>query len=507
RGGFLATQDRIIDRLREDREHVLIMTVEEGKSYPSVSRLNVYTGRLQLVQSDRPPISSWVTDGSGVLRFASGATDKRGVYLARRSAHDSGRTLAEFDILDRDHWSPHGFSADPSKMIIEADHNGRRALFEMDLEQPDRLQLLYAHPNVDVGGLVYWPGTTRIVGVAYETDRLEIHFFDSQAAAVQRAIDAALPGRVNFWTGASRDASRMLVVSYSDVQPPRYYVFEKDAAKLVAIGDFNAKLRNRTLAPMRAVKVPGPGGVEIPGYLTVPVGRDAKNLPAVVMPHGGPYARDSWGFDPWLQLVVNRGYAVLQLNYRGSTGYGKDWFEAGYRGWGTVMHDDITAGARWLIAQGIADPQRLCIVGASYGGYAALLGGVKEPDLYRCVVAIAPVTDLAILQKEAERGGRLLRRVVRDLTGTADLAAQSPRRRAAEMRAPVLMVHGTHDVNVAVDHAEIMARELKRAGKSVELIIVPKADHYFPQNPAFALTVYQATERFLAANLGQKIAN
>jgi dipeptidyl aminopeptidase/acylaminoacyl peptidase len=243
-----------------------------------------------------------------------------------------------------------------------------------------------------------------------------------------------------------------------------------------------------------------PEGLVLPGYLTLPVGVEPKNLPAIVLPHGGPYSRDSWGYDPLVQLLASRGYAVIQVNFRGSTGYGKAWKEAGFQGWGTVMHEDITSAARWLIAQGVADPKRLCIVGWSYGGYAALLGAIKEPGLYRCAASIAGVTSLGQLQRDREiyYGGS---DATRNQTGTEDLAESSPVRLVDRMQVPVLLVHGTDDMQVRVDHSKRMAKALEQARKPAELVLIEDGDHSLSR-AAWRETLYARLTRFLEANLG-----
>src|SRR5690606_30526845 len=244
-----------------------------------------------------------------------------------------------------------------------------------------------------------------------------------------------------------------LIASYSDVKPAAYSILDLDAAQLMAFGSQRPALNSAQLATMKPVRIPGPEGLSIPGYLTIPAGREPKSLPAVVYPHGGPYARDRWGFDPVVQMMASRGYAVLQVNFRGSTGFGDDWLDAGWQAWGTTMHDDITAGARWLISEGIADPKRMCIVGWSYGGQGALIGAVKEPDLYQCTVSIAGVSDIAQLQRDDSRfyGGRV---AVRETAGSnrRELAEVSPRRQAERIKVPVLLVHGDADIQVLVEH-------------------------------------------------------
>jgi dipeptidyl aminopeptidase/acylaminoacyl peptidase len=231
----------------------------------------------------------------------------------------------------------------------------------------------------------------------------------------------------------------------------------------------------------------------------VPRGREPKNLPAVVLPHGGPYARDSWGFDELVQMLASRGYAVLQLNYRGSTGYGDAWFRAGFQHWGTTMHEDITAGTRWLLAQGIADPKRVCLVGWSFGGYAALIGGIKEPGLYRCIVSIAGVSDMKELawENEAFYGGRWSTQLA---TGNEAGDNNSPLKRAAELKLPVMLVHGTWDTRVNIAQSRSMARALSRGGNPAKVVIIEKGDHSLSK-PEMRLTLFQNLEQFLSLHL------
>jgi dipeptidyl aminopeptidase/acylaminoacyl peptidase len=265
------------------------------------------------------------------------------------------------------------------------------------------------------------------------------------------------------------------------------------------IGELYDAVAGATLAPMTPVRVPLAGGLSMHGYLTLPPGRAGRNLPAVMLPHGGPYSRDGWGYDPLVQLLASRGYAVLQVNYRGSTGYGTDWLAAGFQGWGTVMHDDITTAARWLAAEGIADPRRMCIVGWSYGGYAALIGAVKEPDLYRCAVSIAGVSDLAAIANEDSRfyGGRA---ATVNSTGAQDLEALSPRRHVARIKAPILLVHGHADIQVVADHSKKMADALQRAGKPHDLLLIQNGDHSL-RTPAMRLVLYEKLAAFLSMHL------
>jgi dipeptidyl aminopeptidase/acylaminoacyl peptidase len=295
----------------------------------------------------------------------------------------------------------------------------------------------------------------------------------------------------------------MLVHSYSDVEPGIYDALDMTKHELTTIGRENSALSQAALAPTKPVVVPGPGGISIHGYLTLPVGTaPGKAIAAVVYPHGGPYARDVWGYDDMVQVMASRGYAVLQLNFRGSTGYGEEWRKAGHQAWGTIMHDDITAGAHWLVSQGIADPKRMCIVGWSYGGYAALIAAVKEPQLYRCAVSIAGVSDISQLARDDRQfyGGF---EAARESTGTdkAQLAAQSPVLHADQIKIPILLVHGDNDSTVRLAQSEAMAKALRQHGVQSELVVIKGGEHSLLR-PQMRLTLYTKLEAFLAANLG-----
>jgi dipeptidyl aminopeptidase/acylaminoacyl peptidase len=500
--GVSQFQDRILHRLPDDPENVLVQLDDDGNIFPSVFKLNIRNGRLSQIVRQREPVLHWFADRDGAVRFGYGFTDttKKGIYMARDSADGDWRVLDRFALFDSEHWRVAGFSVTKDSLLVLSNHNGRDALFEMDLADKSDQQLLFADSTYDIDGPEEWPTDGRLIGVSYETDRPQLELFDPAARTVQRAVDSALPNKVNRLVSASRDSKRLIFISYSDVQAPRYFLLDLTAVRLIEIGQENSALRNKALAPMRTVKIPIADGQIMQGYLTLPPDSSGKNLPTVVLPHGGPYSRDSWHFDDLLQMLVSRGYTVLQMNYRGSTGFGQAWLDAGFQGWGTVMHDDITSGARWLVKEGIADPKRMCIVGWSYGGYAALIGAVKEPDLYRCAVSIAGVSDLAKLQYQERRfyGGR---QAAKNAIGSEDLEAQSPRRRAAEIKVPVLLVHGTSDIQVRFEHSREMDKALTREHKPHEFIVIKDGDHSLTL-PAMRTTLYQALERFLGQNLG-----
>jgi dipeptidyl aminopeptidase/acylaminoacyl peptidase len=492
-------QDRILDWQIDDPKHVLIALSGEGGPFPNVNALDVETGLTSVVQRSRHPILNWTTDRDGVVRFGFGYDEKKQTYITRDGSDAPWRTLAKWDWGDSD-FDVIGFGPTPGTLLVSANHNGRNAIFELDLSEKSDRQLLFANSEVDVGEALYWPVDQRIIGFAYETDRVHRKFLDARAENVYASIDAALPGDDNEVVSASRDGTKLLIASRGDVHPSNYYVLDTTTSKMLRVGSANPALADTPLAPMKPVKIKGPDGVTLPGYLTLPLGSSGRKLPMIVYPHGGPHARDSWGYDSMVQFMASRGYAVLQVNFRGSTGYGWEWYEAGLRNWGTVMVDDITAATRWAIAEGIADPANTSIVGWSYGGYAALMSAVREPTLYRCAVSIAGVADLRALAREDSRfyGGRQRANYTLG-DDTSELKAGSPLRAVDKIQVPVLLVHGTADIQVDVDHSRRMARALKGADKNVELVLIEDGNHSLSRFE-WRTTLLTGLEAFLAKN-------
>ncbi|HLA73430.1 MAG TPA: S9 family peptidase [Steroidobacteraceae bacterium] len=493
-------QDRIMDWQIDDPKHVYIqLTGDTDGPFPTVYALDVFSGLTSVVQRGRTPILRWSTDRKGVVRFGSGYDEKRSTYITRDSADDKWRTLGKWE-LGQDHFDVVGFGAAPGTLLVEASHNGRSAIFEMDLSEKSDRQLLFSNAEVDVGGPIYWPADHRIIGFSYATDRSKRMLFDEEAARIYDAIDVVIPNAENYVVDSSRDGKKLLIASQSDVRPSEYYVLDLTDRKLSRIGSANPALAKTPLAPMTSINIKAPDGRILPGYLTLPLGSGGKKVPTIVYPHGGPYARDGWGFDPMVQFMASRGYAVIQVNFRGSTGYGDEWYEAGLRNWGTVMVDDITAATKWAISEGIADPAHTCIVGWSYGGYAALMSAVREADLYKCVVSIAGVSDLRALANEERRfyGGRFRAKYsIGD--DTDELKAGSPLRATEKIKAPVLLVHGDDDVQVAVDHSRRMARALDKEKKKHELVIIKDGNHSLSRYE-WRETLLTKLEAFLAAN-------
>jgi dipeptidyl aminopeptidase/acylaminoacyl peptidase len=449
-----------------------------------VDMVNVGDASTKLVEKPRIDAIEYISDGGGKVRIMGVQTLNRSTgyretavrHLFRRKDSRDWEPLSSYDIGSDMGFYPYAIDVATERAIGFAKVDGRKAVVTVTLDGAAKAEPLYRHPAVDIDGLVRVGRDQRVVGATFVTERRQMAITDPKVEAMAKSLSKALGGKDVYFVDASADESQWLVWAGSDVDPGRYFRYTPAAKQLRPLLEERPLLADQALSPVKSIRYPAADGTMIPGYLTLPPARaDAKGLPAIVMPHGGPSARDEWGFDWLAQYFAQRGYAVVQPNFRGSAGYGDQWYmDNGFQSWRTAIGDVADAG-RWLVAEG-ADPAKLSIVGWSYGGYAALQSGVIAPDLFRSIVAIAPVTDLAQLKSEAQKytSGRL----VRDFIGTgAHIREGSPAQNAAGIKAPVLMFHGTLDQNVDVEQARTMRRALTSAGKTVELVEYPGLAH------------------------------
>jgi dipeptidyl aminopeptidase/acylaminoacyl peptidase len=506
RVGGSQLQDKIIDWTFDAPDTVLIAADEDRNSFPEVYELNVYTGGLRLRTRERQPIRDFVSDRAGNVRLGFGMEGLSLSYYARLADDKEWLRLEKFTAFSEgDRLRPIAISPDHNKVFATGTHQGRDALWEMDLTDRQSPKLIFSHPQVDASNaLVAKDG--RMLGILYETDRPFAFYTDPLASSVIDAVKPLVPpGSFNFIVDYSLDENIFVIHSSSDVDGGTYYMLNRRKGEMATIGNSYPELRDQQakLARMQSIHYPARDGADIPGYLTVPVGKRAEKLPLIVLPHGGPTARDSWGFG-WLeQFLASRGYAVLQMNFRGSAGYGDDWLMSAHQDWGGLTYDDIVDGTRWAIKQGIADPERICIAGWSFGGYAALLGAARNPDLFKCSASIAGVSDL--IELENDERAFINGKIAREQIGTdrEKLKRDSPRRQADAVGMPVLLIHGDMDYQVRFEHSSNMASALKRAKKEVRLVKIEEADHQMSRTSQ-RVTLLTELERFLKEKLGTR---
>ncbi|HMN44899.1 MAG TPA: S9 family peptidase [Povalibacter sp.] len=495
--------DHILDWTPDEPDTVLIQLDDDVNGFPTVFELNINTGMRKTHTRERAPIRSFTTDAKGNVRLGSGysTTSTDVSYYARLENEREWRLLSKIKAFSQtDALRP--IAAAPGKNIAYAtgDFEGRAALWEMDLTDQRAPQLVFSHPLVDADNPLLTPDG-RLLGIWYELDRPFVHYTDEKVRSLIQAINKAEPSKFSHITDSSRDESKFIVRSYSDVDASTYFVLDTTKGRLMRLGTQYPDLDPASQGRMRSIAYKAADGTEIPGYLTVPPGLRAENLPLIVMPHGGPIARDTWDFDFLRAFLVSRGYAVLQMNFRGSSGYGDNWYHAAHQDWGGLTYSDITDGARWAVSQGIADPKRMCVVGWSFGGYAALVGAVRNNDLYRCSVSIAGVADLNQLLSETRFFSNW--RFAREQIGVdkEKLRADSPLRQVDKIAMPVLLVHGDKDYQVEVDHTRRMDAALKRANKPHRAVYLKDATHQLDRQ-SDRVTLLTEIEKFLLENLG-----
>jgi dienelactone hydrolase len=452
-----------------------------------VDRIEFPSLKASAVEQPRDGASSYMTDGRGGVRLMTTAGTAAGQqlsgqfnYFYRAKGSNDWKDFGQYDLRAETGIRPLAVDAETDSVYLLKRLDGRDALYRKKLDSSETETLVAQDKAVDIDEVVRFGHGQRVIGYSYATDARHAVYFDPEFKKLSDSLGKALPNQplVDF-IGSSSDGQKLLLFAGGDTLPGAYYLFDRKSRSLNELALVRPELEGKSLAAVTAISYPAADGVKVPAYLTLPPGREAKGLPAVVLPHGGPSARDEWGFDWLAQFLAARGYAVIQPNYRGSAGFGEDWESGnGFKSWQKSIAD-INAAAHYLASQGIADPKRLAILGWSYGGYAALQSVVVEPDLYRASVAIAPVTDLALLKQESRNFTD--RSLVADFVGSGDhVATGSPLRNADRIKVPVLLVHGDLDANVSITHSEKMAGAIKQA----EFIRYKGLDHYLDDSSA-----------------------
>jgi dipeptidyl aminopeptidase/acylaminoacyl peptidase len=503
---FEDVQTQVIDLDKHFPNELIIGMNKDNPKVHDVYHLDLTSGELAQVAKNPGNVAAWVTDTNFKVRAALAMTPDGGRALLLRDDEQSDwRTILTWNPDDAENSFPVSFTQDGRSMyLVDARNSNAGRLVKMDLATGET-SVIAEDAQYDVSNVLVNPDNYTIQAVAFNRDRVEWIVLDE---SIRLDFDTLREiSRGNFSVTSRDNADRTWIISFSrDDGPVAFYAYNRQTRKVTFLFDNQPDLNKYTLATMEPISFTSRDGLTIHGYLTLPPKTEGKNLPLVLNVHGGPQARDNWGYNPEAQWLANRGYASLQVNYRGSTGYGKEFLSAGDREWGGKMHDDLVDAVQWAIKQGIADPQKVAIYGGSYGGYAALVGATFTPDLFCCAVDIVgPSNLITLLRSVPPYWSALLvslyRRVGNPDTDEEFLNSRSPLFRVDQIKIPMLIAQGANDPRVKQAESEQIVEAMKKRGIDYEYMLFPDEGHGFAR-PENRLKFYAAAEKFLAKHLG-----
>jgi dipeptidyl aminopeptidase/acylaminoacyl peptidase len=507
---FDGVRAQIIDDLPDQKDFVVIGLNKRNKQVFDPYRLNLKSGEISMLAENPGNIQGWMFDHDGKLRIATAIVD--GVnqsILYRETEEEEFKTIITTNF--KEGFSPQFFTFD-NKNIIGSSNLGRdkSAIVEFDPITAKEVKVLYANNDYDVNGVGYSRKRKVITAAYFNSWKSERHYFDSTSKAIFEKIQKQLPGYEIGISGINKEENTIILRTYSDKSLGAYYIYTSEDNKMEKIIEVSPWIDENEMSNQLPISYNSRDGLKINGYLTLPKGynmENAKNLPVVINPHGGPWARDNWGFNPEVQFLANRGYAVLQMNFRGSTGYGRKFFEASFKKWGREMQDDITDGTQWLIDKGIADSTRIAIYGGSYGGYATLMGLVKEPQMYAAGVDYVGVSNMFTFMKTIPPYWEPMLEMMYEMVGdividSAMLREVSPVFHVDKIKAPLFIAQGVNDPRVNVDESDQMVKAMKEKGIEVEYLVKEDEGHGF-RNEENRFDFYRAMEKFLSIQLSK----
>jgi dipeptidyl aminopeptidase/acylaminoacyl peptidase len=505
---FPKVRAELVDDLEDISENEIVMMM--NKRNPELFdayRMNVATGQMKMIAENPGHVDHWVTDHKGRILAATESDGVNATLLTRPNENSPFTKVLSTNFRER--VTPEFYTFDNTE-IYATSNIGRDkvAIVKIDPATAKETGMIYENPEVDVDGVTFSKKRKVLTYAEYTTWHEKRKYLDPQTEKMYSTIEQKLPGYQVDLVGNDHEEDKFIVAATSDRTPGSRYLFDAKTKELTKLVDVAPWLKEDQLAPMKPIDYQSRDGLTIHGYVTLPLGRDPKNLPTVVIPHGGPWERDEWGYDPEVQFLANRGYAVLQVNFRGSTGYGRKFWEASFKQWGKTMQNDITDGVQWLIKQGIADPKRVAIYGGSYGGYATLAGVTYTPDLYAAAVDYVGVSNLFTFMKTIPPYWKPFLDQMHEMVGDPEkdkdlFAAMSPALNTDKIKTPLFVAQGAQDPRVNKAESDQIVQSLRKRGVNVEYMVKDNEGHGF-DNEENRFAFYEAMETFLAKHLKQK---
>lgn len=497
----------ITDDLPEVDDYILIEMNKRDKQVFDVYRINVTTGEMTMVAENPGNISGWVTDHEGKVRVATTTDGVNTSLLYRETESDPFKEVLKTNFKET--LAPLFFTFDNQNLYATSNlGRDKMAIIMFDVKNGKEIEELYSHPEVDVSSLNYSRKRKVLTSIPYITWKRFVHYLDDRTKGVYEDLYEQLGTNYEVViTDVTKDESKYLIRTYSDRSLGSFYLYDYDTKNLKELADVSPWLNENDLAEMKPVQYTSRDGLTINGYLTLPKGVDPKNLPVIVNPHGGPWYRDVWTFNPEVQFLANRGFAVLQVNFRGSTGYGRKFWTDSFKQWGLKMQDDVTDGVNWLIEQGIADPKRVAIYGGSYGGYTTLAGLAFTPDVYSAGVDYVGVSNLFTFMETIPPYWKPYLEMMYEMVGnpktdSAQFIATSPVFHADKIKAPLFIAQGKNDPRVKQSESDQMVEAMKKRGIDVEYMVKDNEGHGF-HNEENKFDFYEAMEKFLKKHLNK----
>jgi dipeptidyl aminopeptidase/acylaminoacyl peptidase len=494
---------------RSEPDAMYVGLNDRDKAWHDLYKVKISTGERTLMRQNTERITGWVFDLKDQLKLATRAAENGDTEVMR--VDDKGFTKV-YSCNVFESCGPVQYHKDGQRLYLETNKGTGIDLTQLELFNPitGKEEIVESDPlkRVDFGGATFSEVSDELIATTYNDERVRIYWKDKSFEADYKLLQKKLPGREISFSDSTKDERLFLISAFSDTEPGERYLFDRQTKKLTLQYRIREKLPRASLAPMKAVRYKSSDGLEIPAYLTLPKGVEPKGLPVVMVPHGGPWGRDSWGYNGFAQFLANRGYAVLMPNFRASTGYGKTFLDAGNKEWGQKMQDDVTWGAKYLISEGIADPKRVGIMGGSYGGYATLAGVTFTPDMYAAGVSIVGPSNLITLLESIPPYWEPIRKLFYERMGDpntpegkAQLLRQSPLGSADKIKTPLLVVQGANDPRVNKRESDQIVIALRDRGFPVEYIVAPDEGHGFAR-PVNNMAMFATAEKFLAKHLG-----